>query len=47
MTNKEKIDEFILNHCKNCINKNTNKCRITINRKGEAQCVEEKVNERK
>ena len=34
MTNQEKINEFILKHCENCANKNTEKCKITINRKG-------------
>ena len=42
MTNQEKINEFILKHCENCDNKNTKKCKITINRKGKAQCTEEK-----
>ena len=41
MTNQEKINEFILKHCENC-DKNTEKCKITINRKGKAQCTEEK-----
>ncbi len=39
--NKEEI--FKKDHCKNCINKNTDKCYICINIEGKLQCLEERA----
>ena len=33
MTNQEKINEFILKHCENCDNKNTEKRKSTMHRR--------------
>lgn len=36
---RSRIELFKRIHCKDCKNKNTNLCNITINIRGELQCV--------
>lgn len=43
MTNQEKIDQFIQEHCPYCQNKNTDKCCIRIAENGQVRCSEEKM----
>lgn len=43
MTNQEKIDQFIKEHCPYCKNKDTDKCCIRILSNGQAKCMEEKT----
>lgn len=39
MTQKEIIEKYIEEECKNCTNKDKDLCDIRINIKGNAQCV--------
>lgn len=39
MTQKELIEKYIEEECKNCLNKDKQLCTITTNIKGNAQCV--------
>lgn len=42
MTKQEAINQFIQTHCSCCENKDSNKCKIVINREGNVKCLGEK-----